>query len=96
MFDFVKSGSAVEIAVWTVNGVPSRLVWEGLRYRVNDTPTRLTTADIIEYLWHPSLTHPLPMWRGWRFQAVNDRGHALVFDVREIDGESWQLVRAWD
>ncbi len=86
----------MEIAIWTVNGIPSRLVWEGRRYRVNDTPTPLTAAEIIEYLWHPSLTHPLPGWRGWRFQAVNDFGQALVFDVREVEGAGWQLVRTWN
>src|SRR5215210_4887862 len=25
-----------EVAVWLVNGVPARLVWEGVRYRVTD------------------------------------------------------------
>jgi len=39
---------------------------------------------------------PLPGWRGWRFQAVNDFGQALVFDVREVEGAGWQLVRTWD
>src|SRR5215203_1095924 len=27
-----------EVAVWLMNGVPARLVWEGVRYRVTDTP----------------------------------------------------------
>ena len=85
----------MEIAVWTVNGVPSRLVWEGRRYRVNDTPTRLSASELIEYLWHPAITHPLPDWSGWRFQAVDDHGDALVFDVRMV-ADSWQLLRAWD
>jgi hypothetical protein len=87
----------VELTVWTINGMPARLVWEGRRYRVNDTPTPLDADDIFELTWHPALTHPLPAWRGWRFQAVDDQHHALVFDVREgIDGGPWHLLRTYD
>jgi hypothetical protein len=87
----------MELTVWTVNGIPVRLVWEGRRYRVNDTPTPLDADDIFELTWHPALTHPLPAWRGWRFQAIDDERHALVFDVREgVDGSPWHLLRTYD
>ena len=87
----------MEITVWTVNGIPSRLVWEGRRYRVNDTPTRLDADDIFELTWHPAMTHPLPTWSGWRFQAIGDDHRAFVFDVREgIDGGAWYLLRTLD
>jgi hypothetical protein len=85
--------------VGTVNGVPARLIWEGERYRVNDTPTRLGPADIFELTWHPAMTHPLPAsWIGWRFQAVNDgTRRAVVFDAREgLDGERWRILRTLD
>lgn len=87
----------MEITVWTANGIPARLVWEGRRYRVNDTPTRLNSDDLFESTWHPAMTHPLPGWRGWRFQAVGEDHRSLVFDVREgSDGGRWQLLRTWD
>jgi hypothetical protein len=84
-----------EIAVWFAGGVPVRLVWGGVRYRVNDVPTPLTPADI---WWPPLITHPpLADWRGWRFQAVDDAGAAAVFDIREVAVERrWKLVRVYD
>lgn len=87
----------MDITVWTLNGIPTRLVWDGRRYRINDTPTRLTADEIFELTWHPALTHPLPAWRGWRFQAVGDDRLAVMFEVREgVDGGPWYLLRAFD
>jgi hypothetical protein len=91
-----NEGSPVdeEIAVWFAGGVPVRLVWGGTRYRVNDVPTPLTAADI---LWHPMITHPpVADWRGWRFQAVDDHGDAVVFDIREAPVERhWRVVAVY-
>ena len=83
-----------EIAVWFAGGAPVRLVWRGVRYRVNDVPTALSPADI---WWPPQITHP-PMadWRGWRFQAVDDEGIATVFDIREVDLQSSLAARRWE
>ncbi|MFW8744710.1 hypothetical protein [Mesorhizobium japonicum] len=87
----------MEIQVWTINGVPARLVWDGRRYRVNDTPTRLSPEEIFERTWHPAMTHPLPGWIGWRFQAVGPDHLALMFEVREgRESAPWQLLRAFD
>jgi hypothetical protein len=87
----------MEVMVWSVNGVPARLIWEGQRYRVNDTPTPLDAEDIFELTWHPAMTHPLPAWRGWRFQAINDARETKVFDVREgSDGGPWRILRTYD
>lgn len=83
------------IAVWFANGTPVRLVWEGQRLRVNDTPTPLSPADI---LWHPAITHPpAAHWRGWRFQAVDEAGRAGVFDIRRFEGQdNWRLIAVYD
>jgi hypothetical protein len=96
-FESRKREVAVEITVWTVNGVPARLVWEGRRYKVNDTPTRLSADEMFDLLQHPAITHPLPTWTGWRFQAVGPDKLAVMFEVREgVDGGPWHLLRAFD
>ena len=78
------------ISVWLANGVPARLVWQRRRFRVNDTPTRISAADI---WWHPAMTHPpADDWLGWRFQAVDDAGLAGVFDVRQLNDGRWTLL----
>ncbi len=82
------------VAVWFANEVPVRLVWEGQRFRVNDTPTPLSADDI---LWHPTITHPpCDAWRGWRFQAVDDAGQSAVFDIRQFDSAHWVLLAVHD
>ena len=82
-----------KIALWENDGVPTRLVWAGQRYRINDRPTQLGGPS--ELIWHP--THLPPTWIGWRFQAVGDDGKSLVFDVQldETAGE-WELLRVYD
>ncbi len=81
--------------MWFVNETPVRLVWEGQRFRVNDTPTPLRQEDI---WWHPAITHPpRASWRGWRFQAVDEHGNAAVFDIRQFETHPhWQLVAVHD
>lgn len=86
----------MQIMVWTANGIPARLVWEDQRCRVNDTPTPLSPDDIFELTWHPAMTHPLPAWHGWRFQAINEQRVSLMFDVREGNAGAWHLLRVWD
>jgi hypothetical protein len=83
------------IAVWFVNETPIRLVWEGQRFGVNDTPTPLRPEDI---WWHHAITHPpRASWRGWRFQAVDKHGNAAVFDIRQFKTHPhWQLVAVHD
>jgi hypothetical protein len=95
MFESVGGVMERAIAVWFVNETPVRLVWEGQRFRVNDTPTPLRPEDI---LWHPAITHPpKASWLGWRFQAVDEHGNAAVFDIRQFEtGPHWQLVAVHD
>lgn len=75
------------VAVWLVNEVPARLVHQGTRYRVTDTPTRLEDED-------PELTYRLNL-TGWRFQGTDDDGLSHMFDIRR-DGGDWRLMRVYD
>ena len=77
------------VAVWIDDdGKPSRLVWEGQRYRVSDEPTAL--ADFLdERITHLPVVPPV----GWRFQGTDDSGRSRVFDVRFDPARSqWLLV----
>ncbi len=80
-----RTGTAV--AIWMTNGVPARLVHEGIRYRVTDTPTRLEDDE-------PELTYRLNL-TGWRFQGTDEAGFSHMFDVRKA-GEEWRLMRVYD
>ncbi len=79
------------VAVWTERGVPVRLVWRGIRFRVSDTPTPLRGATL-----HPALTHPLESLVGWRFQGTADSGESFVFDVHGSADAGWQLVARYE
>jgi hypothetical protein len=78
------------VAVWTGDaGVPVRLLWNGLRFRVTDTPTRLEPDFAL-------MTHPAIL-DGWRFQGTSEDGETHVFDV--IFSESrreWRLIRVYE
>ncbi|MFD1713202.1 hypothetical protein ACFSBZ_01850 [Amnibacterium flavum] len=88
----VAATIAADVAVWLVDGVPARLVWNGVRYRVSDSPTPLT-----EEAWAPELTHAARRVVGWRFQGTTSGGHALIFDVIEVDaGTGWRLVHVYE
>ncbi len=78
------------LSVWSANGVPARMVWNGVRYRVTDTPTRLE-----EEVYHPALTHPARRTRGWRFQATTAGGVSRMFELDDTDG-IWTLLRVYD
>lgn len=84
-----------KVAVWLTNGIPVRLVWEGRRHRVNDTPTRLGDPSVD--WWLPVITHPPAEWIGWRFQAVDEDGRAFMFEVQYIESrEEWELLRVYE
>lgn len=80
-------------AVWLANGVPARLVWDGVRYRVTDTPTPLTEDE-----WCPALTHAARRIVGWRFQGTTAGGRSLMFEIVESAeaGQGWRVVRVYD
>lgn len=81
--------------MWFAGGRPARIVWEGRRYRVNDLPTRL--GGPLDYWLHPLVTHPPEPFHGWRFQAVDESGAALMFEVQQMDGpDRWELIRVYN
>jgi hypothetical protein len=79
------------VAVWWNGGIPDRLVWQGQRWRVSDEPTPLTTSP--DFL--PSaMTHAPERTVGWRFQATDDAGDAVVLDIVRSE-DQWAVVRCW-
>jgi hypothetical protein len=85
------------VTVWLADGIPARLVADGVRWRVVDTPTRLSAEDLMAVTWHPAMTHPLKVWEGWRFSARNESGDSMVFDVRRGEDEpEWRVVRTYE
>jgi hypothetical protein len=78
------------VAIWTgVDGVPERIVWAGLRYRITDTPTPLE-AD------NAPITHPMMEPIGWRFQGTTESGESRMFDVLFSEArEEWLLLHTY-
>lgn len=64
-----------DLTVWTDDGVPTRLVYAGRRWRVTDTPTRLRDS-----VWRVRAGDERGFY-GWRFQATDEAGESFVFDV---------------
>ncbi len=81
------------VALWFVDGTPDRLVHDGTRWRVTDTPTEM---------WHepafvPALiTHPPQQFVGWRFQATDGVGTTHMFEVLRDGAGQWVLGRVYD
>lgn len=79
------------ITVWVdLDGVPEGLLWEGLHYRVTDTPTPLD-FDL------NAVTHLPVLPAGWRFQGTDDGGDSLIFDVVSFDGDGreWRVLHTY-
>lgn len=79
-----------DVAVWTEeSGRPERLVWNGQRYRVSDTPTPLE-ADT------GFVTHLPAVAPTWRFQGTSETGETLVFDVGfDLSQHRWCLLSTY-
>jgi hypothetical protein len=78
------------VQVWDDgSGKPRRVLWQGVRYSVSDSPTRLMIDDF-------AVTHPLTPPPGWRFQATAPDGDTRIFDIRwsPLD-EQWMLEHCW-
>jgi hypothetical protein len=76
--------------LWLVNGVPARMIYAGRRWRVSDTPTRFR-----EPVWALPLEGPRAMF-GWRFQATDESGVSLVFDVFKSGEDDWHVHRSYE
>ncbi|MDL9980741.1 hypothetical protein [Microbacterium candidum] len=72
-----------------VDDLPTRMVYAGHRWRITDTPTRMR-----ESVWAAPREHQHGLY-GWRFQATDEEGHAVVFDVCEAD-DGWHVHHMWD
>lgn len=79
------------VTVWTDDrGRPERLVVDGTRYRVSDTPT------VLESGYDLAATHPLNGPAAWRFQGTDDDGRSVMFEVRPIMARTeWLLLRSY-
>lgn len=73
--------------LWMRDDVPERMVYAGHRWRVTDVPTRLR--------W--------PVWSvapgdhglyGWRFQAADEDGRVIVFDIYRGE-DAWHVHHTW-
>ncbi len=78
--------------VWLLDDVPVRMIHEGRRWRVTDTPTRLEREP-----WYlpPGITHPGAGFDGWRFQGTDIEGTSHIFDVLHVLGQ-WVVTRIVD
>lgn len=72
-----------DAVIWMHDEVPSRMIFAGRRWRVTDTPTRLRSS-----IWE--IRDSGGAMYGWRFQATDDSGEVLVFDVYQ-DAEHWHV-----
>jgi hypothetical protein len=77
-----------ETTLWLVNDVPARMIYNGRRWRVTDTPTRLR-----ESVWSAPLEHHHGLY-GWRFQATDPDGESVVFDVYRTE-DDWHVHRSY-
>jgi hypothetical protein len=71
------------------SGIPERFEWDGISYRVTDTPTPLN----FDFNF---VTHVPTLPTGWRFQGTNDAMISLVFDVASFDqGNTWRVLHTY-
>jgi hypothetical protein len=89
------------VMVWVSDeGVPLRIVWRARRFRVSDTPTRLSPTFPgwqNEAGFDPAITHLPEPRESWRFQGTDEGGETHMFDVsRDPWHEQWRLLRTYD
>jgi hypothetical protein len=68
-----------EVTLWMTDDIPIRMFSAGRRWRVTDTPTRLRDS-----IWAAAHGERGGLY-GWRFQATDDSGEAVVFDVYKTE-----------
>jgi hypothetical protein len=81
---------SASLTLWTSErGVPERLVWEGRRYRVTDTPTPLDFEIGL-------VTHIPAIPTGWRLQGTDEVGDSLVFDIGcFVEDRGWRVLHIY-
>jgi hypothetical protein len=78
-----------DLTLWLVDDIPSRMFYAGRRWRVSDRPTRLR-----ESIWSADVDDPPRGLYGWRFQATDDAGESVVFDVYRA-ADDWHVHRMY-
>lgn len=73
-----------DLTLWMERDVPARMFYAGRRWVVTDIPTRLRDS-----IWSVRAGHRRGIY-GWRFQATDQAGITLVFDVYP-DGDGWHV-----
>ncbi|TXK12327.1 hypothetical protein [Microbacterium hatanonis] len=76
--------TAPTLTIWMTDDIPVRMIYGQRRWRVSDTPTPLETRD--------GCVSSEP--RGWRFQATDEEGFSLVFDVFN-ERDHWHVHRTY-
>ncbi|WP_127817834.1 hypothetical protein [Microbacterium sp. CPCC 204701] len=77
-----------ELTLWMTDDIPDRMFFAGRRWRVTDIPTRLRGS-----IWEREPRAAVGMY-GWRFQATDDDGTSVVFDVFKAETE-WHVHRTY-
>ena len=77
-----------DVTLWMVDDVPVRMFFSGRRWRVTDTPTWLRDS-----IWAAAPGERRGLY-GWRFQATDDAGEAVVFDVYKTETD-WHVHRCY-
>jgi hypothetical protein len=79
----------IDIAtLWFADAVPVRMMWRGQRWQVTDRPTE---PEGLYWTTHA------PDFVAWRFQATNESGLSLVFDLlRHHGGQHWTVAHVYD
>ena len=76
-----------EVTLWMADDIPARMFYAGRQWRVSDMPTRLR-----ESIWTAEVGNSVGLY-GWRFQATDDAGESVVFDVYRT-AEDWHVHHA--
>ncbi|WP_448256101.1 hypothetical protein [Microbacterium aurum] len=72
------------VTLWMVDDLPDRIVYAGRRWRVTDMPTRIRDS-----VWSIDASARRGFY-GWRFQATDDAGESLIFDVYPAE-DGWHV-----
>ncbi|GAA1955243.1 hypothetical protein GCM10009717_21510 [Agromyces allii] len=89
------AADAEPVSVWLdAAGLPSRLVYRSIRYRVIDTPTKLG----VDPEWPSGISHPpadVTLAPGWRVTGRAESDDLLVFDLR-LTPTGWIAERVFE
>jgi hypothetical protein len=87
----ISAATDATATLWLASEVPVRMIWRGRRWRVTDTPTRLSGVPLFV---PPLFTHPPTGFVGWRFQVTDPDGETLMVDVLDDEG-TWVVARTY-